>query len=550
MDGVSGGGRPTVDPEGLLRSALEKIVFFECKVTQLEAELEQARTVAERARGEAAAARRRETELGQALALERGAKADIEARVSELSDRVGLLKTDRERLLSGLVDRARVAGAPGSDGAPGPGDDGVDLAQFIAELRSEIETLRAFKERAERGEVASGPARTGPRERLVSSVPEVAARFVAEGRMGQTLKDAASLTDKLATHADRALYERSLSELSATDPGRRLRAVRALEALGAVASSPLLAAALGHESEADVKSAILEALARLNEPATADLAVRALEDERPKVRVAALEALAQVSRTGAEGRLSAALRDPSPIVRRRAALLLGFAHGGRVEEALAEALSDEDRGVAKAAAAALCGRPTAGAQSALVRGLDHDDVSVRRTAADALARLSGEPVLFEGSPAARRVASRRIAERLASMGNEEIRDAVLDSAPTFPSARRRELLAAGETKVPVRPAPARLAAASRPESSRVSAGANAARAAVEIAVADAPGPAALVADELAVSTLAEVRSALRGRTDEELARALATGTREIADVTGRLEQAGALVRRGPRWFTA
>ena len=52
MDGE--GARTIVEPEEFLRSALEKIVFFECRVAQLEAELGAARTTAERARGDAA----------------------------------------------------------------------------------------------------------------------------------------------------------------------------------------------------------------------------------------------------------------------------------------------------------------------------------------------------------------------------------------------------------------------------------------------------------------------------------------------------------------
>ena len=63
-----------LDPEGLLRGALEKIVFFECRVSQLESELLAARTTAERARGDATASRRRKLKLAQSAAAERGAR--------------------------------------------------------------------------------------------------------------------------------------------------------------------------------------------------------------------------------------------------------------------------------------------------------------------------------------------------------------------------------------------------------------------------------------------------------------------------------------------
>src|SRR5512144_2676148 len=140
MDGASG-SKAIADPQGLLRSALEKIVFFECRVSQLESELAAARTTAERARGDAAQAHRQGVEHEQAAAAERGARADAEARADDLSERVRLLEGERERLLSGLVERARIGGAPDSRGAPGPDEGGADLAGFIAELRNEIEQL-------------------------------------------------------------------------------------------------------------------------------------------------------------------------------------------------------------------------------------------------------------------------------------------------------------------------------------------------------------------------------------------------------------------------
>ncbi|HVI96218.1 MAG TPA: HEAT repeat domain-containing protein, partial [Anaeromyxobacter sp.] len=348
MDGAWEGAK-TVDPEEFLRSALEKIVFFECRVSQLESELAAARAVAERARGDAAQARQRETELEQALAGERGARVEADDRAAELQERVRLLEAERERLLGGLVERARVSGAPGADGAPGPEEGGADLAGFIAELRAEIEALRTWKAEAIAGGAAKGDAPAAaptptpvPGSVVVprhESVAAVAGRFANGGRVGLTARDTDQMKTLLVTRADRALYERSMDDLSDADTGRRLRAVRALEALGSKAAAPLLAAALGREPDAEVKGALLSALARFKEPFAADLATRALEDARPSVRVAALEALAAVAAGAAEERLTAALSDESPLVRRRAALLLGFTKGDRVDDALAVALA-------------------------------------------------------------------------------------------------------------------------------------------------------------------------------------------------------------------
>ncbi|HET9596980.1 MAG TPA: PBS lyase, partial [Anaeromyxobacteraceae bacterium] len=134
-------------PEELLRSALEKVIFFECRVASMESELEQARASAARAREEAGSARRREGELESLLAQARGELAVAAAQAAELSERVRLLEAERERFLSGMVESARVAGAPTVEG--GEPSSEADLAGFIAELRAENETLRAWKREAE-----------------------------------------------------------------------------------------------------------------------------------------------------------------------------------------------------------------------------------------------------------------------------------------------------------------------------------------------------------------------------------------------------------------
>ena len=165
------------------------------------------------------------------------------------------------------------------------------------------------------------------------------------------------------------LYERSMDDLCAPDARRRLRAVRALEALGSKAAAPLLAAALGREPEAEVKAALLGALARFEEPFAAELAEsRARGPRAPPCGRRARGARRRRGRRAPRIGSPRALSDESPLVRRRAALLLGFSAGERAEATLAVALGDPDRGVARAAAAALSGRPSARAQAALARG--------------------------------------------------------------------------------------------------------------------------------------------------------------------------------------
>jgi HEAT repeat protein len=551
MDGGQGSSRHIHDPEGLLRSALEKIVFFECRVSQLESELAAARTAAERARGEAAGVRRREVELEQALAAEKGARGDAERRAGEGEERIRLLEAERERLLGGLVERARIDGAPGAGGASVFEDGQADLAGFIAELRAEIETLRAFKASAVAAGFGAGAAPEPERKppEPAASVAELGGRFDAEGRVGVSAGDRARMTELLATRADRALYERSMDDLSAPDAGKRLRAVRALEALGSRAAAPLLAAALSREGEAEVKGALLAALARFKEPFVADLADRELSDPRPVVRVAALEALAAVGDPRTPERLAAALADESPVVRRRAALLLGFTSGERAVESLAVALCDPDRGVARAAAAALSGRPSARAQAALARGLEHPDLSVRRAAATALGRLSGEVVEADGTPSARRASSRRIAERLATMDGEELRAAVLRSAESARVTAERVAAVTGARVATVRAAerPTTSTSTSTTTSKSTSSVAAAPRARTAVAVVTAT-PAG--DPDLGPRLVAELRAALRGGTESGLASLLGAPAARVEAALAALAARGQVERRGTRWFVS
>ncbi|HEX9289155.1 MAG TPA: PBS lyase, partial [Anaeromyxobacteraceae bacterium] len=264
-------------PEELLRSALEKVIFFECRVASLDNELDAARSNAARAREEAGAARRRETELETLLAQSRGEQSSAVAHNAELMERVRLLEAERERFLSGMVERARVAGAPAEEGeAPGSEDD---LAGFISELRAEIEELRAWKSAA----IVSGvkmdpipppPARAGGGSgRGAVPLPAMASSFGDAGRFGVSREEARALPS-FSTRSERVLYEASLDDLGAADPGRRRRAADGLRVLASRGAAPLVAAALGRERDAEVKVALLGALGALAESGAADLALR------------------------------------------------------------------------------------------------------------------------------------------------------------------------------------------------------------------------------------------------------------------------------------
>jgi HEAT repeat protein len=533
--GGGGGGLLSGHPEDLLRGALEKIVYFECRLSQLEAELAAARDAAARDKGAFASARGREADLEAEMARARAALDDERARSEELADRVRLLEGERERFLAGLIDQARIGAAP-DQGAESSDDGRADLAGFIAELRGEVERLRPWKAAAEQAGISlpEDPPRREPRP--AEPVPALAARFDAAGRLGLAPAEAKRLETRLTTRAERSLYEKSMDDLASADAGARRRAADCLRALGSRAAAPLLAAAVGREKDPEVKVGLLAALGALAEPGAADIARRALDDQRPPVRAAALEALAALAKDRAEPDLLGALADPSPMVRRRAVLLAGFLPGTRAEDALASALGDRDAKVARAAALALSGRPSARAQGALVRALDHGEPGVRRAAADSVSRWSGEPVDAEASVGERRRAARRIADKLAALGEATLRDAVVaagdpgwTAAATSARTSRRASTRAANT-APTRasaPAPAPLARTA-------------------VAVVDAPGPP----DPLEEAVIAEVRAALRGRTLDELAATVAGGRPAAEAALRSLVARGALALRGARFFAS
>jgi hypothetical protein len=529
------------NPEELLRGALEKIVYFECRLSQLESELSAARELASREKEAAVAARSRESTASAELTLARAELETLRRSDHELSERVRLLEGERERFLTGLIDQARIAGAPSQDEKAG---EEADLAGFIAELRAEIERLRPWKVAAEASGLRLEEAVAIP-IRPHADVGEIAQGFEAAGRIGVSRAEAGRLDKGLESRAERSLYEASMDDLASTDPRARRRAADALRVMGSRAAAPLVAAAVGRERDADVKVALLSALGALAGPAAVDVAARELADPRPVVRGAALDAVAALAGEGAEPRLLAALGDVSPLVRRRAVLLLGFSRGSGAEEALRASLSDRDGGVARAAALALSGRPTSTAQAALARALDHAEESVRRIASTSVARWSGESIAAAAPAEERRRAARRIAEKLSAVGTTVLRDAVVLADPNADPAPARPAIARPVAARPVATGPvpaAPVAASSPPVAAQVAAPAPKAR--VAVAVIEAPsGPLSPVEG----AVLLELRSALRGRTPAEIAQVVSGGAdRALAALVAR----GAAVQRGTRYFPA
>lgn len=131
-------------PESLLKSALEKIVYFEARSTQLSNDLERAKSEAERLKAELGQAAQREIELRRVIAELEVRATRAHAEREEAARLTDALRRERADLVGKMLDASRIHGSD-------QGVDDFDLAQFIATLRSEVLLTRD-------GPVVAGPA--------------------------------------------------------------------------------------------------------------------------------------------------------------------------------------------------------------------------------------------------------------------------------------------------------------------------------------------------------------------------------------------------------
>ena len=247
-----------------------------------------------------------------------------------------------------------------------------------------------------------------------------------------------------------------MDDLASADPRSRRRAADALRVMGSRAASPLVAAAVGRERDADVKVALLSALGALAGPAAVDVAARELGDPRPAVRGAALDAVAALAgeRRRAAAARGARRREPARAAPRgpAARLLPGpRRRGGAARRALR---SRPRRGAGRGAGALR----TPHGDGARRRWPARSTTARSRSGAIAstsVARWSGESVAAAAPAEDRRRAARRIAEKLSAVGATALRDAVVLANPDAdpaPAARPSRGGPAARLRRP-RPAP-------------------------------------------------------------------------------------------------
>ncbi len=577
---------PDERPDVLLKSALEKIVYFEARSEQLQGELQAAREELSRLRTELDAARHGEVELRRELAglevrLQRAQGEREEAlRVHDAS------KRERTAMMAKLLEASQIHHAMGEGGVD------FDLASFISTLRGEVMArdgmekpqlpitaagkgrqpgsdipLTASHSRGERGPSGPPRAREVSSEASLSPVARHAERLLQEGRLKVHPDELRVLSgqDASVPRTEETLFDFSVRELGALDGPARMRAAERLKALGQAAAAPALAAALHTESEPTVQVALLAAFASVASASGAAVVQPLLSARAPEVRIAALKTLLTLDPAQAAPHLSAAVKDPDRSVRRRASLL---ALGLEEEAALKlgeEAVKDVDPEVRGLAALALGATSGERARLLLLELLRDREPKVRLAAAQSLSRILGTDV--SGMVHLDDVQRRREIRRLAGLPSNPVQAArpaagesrasistpVAAPGPTLATARAPSVVAPSSPRqVPAatpRPAPApprahTVASAMAPHPASTGGTSAVGMRSVAVAVAPAPNEA------LATSLVTELRFALRGRTPQELSRNTGASLDVVDGVVDLLCARGHAVRRGSKVFLA
>ena len=506
-------------PDALLRSALEKIVYFEARAEQLHHELTSTRAELEHLKRDLTLSEQRELELRHEVAQLEVRMGRMGTEREELTRVNQALRTERGQLLGKLLEasRIRASGRPAREEDEDEGGLGIDLASFISQLRSEV------LERPGQGGPGPGPAYPwplpaeqpvpqpapvlatvgAPASVTASPVVQHAWRLHQEGRLAVSAGQMAELSG--SGGGDETLFGFSVRELSAPDATSRVRAAERLKALGQPAAAPALASALHAEDDPTVQAALLAAFAEVGKEQGASVVSPLLASRVPEVRIAALKALLALSPQEAAPHLAQAVKDPDRGVRRRASLLALGLEGESARRLGEEAILDPDAEVRSLAALALGAGSGESARAMLLDALKDPEVRVRRSAAQSLGRILGQDVtavvdLDEGR-------RRREIRRLATLPVQPVRASLAPKAPPPRAA------------APVPPRPT---------------------------VRAAPSPVEALCGPL----LSEIRVAIRGRSLGELATGIRSTPELAQEALALLVARGSVTRRGHKYFAS
>ena len=485
-------------PDALLKSVLEKIVYFEARSEQLQNDLNAARAEGDRLRADLSAAAQREIELRRVVAELEVRSSRSHAHAEEAGRAVEALRRERAELIGKMLEASRIHGA-GKE----VDSDAYDLASFISNLREEVVASRLPVASASAKPLPPLTTEAVPPPPKPSPITELATQLKAAGRFAVP-----ALALHGAGHTEETLFGFSVRELSAPDAAARVRAAERLKALGQAAAAPALATALHGESDPAVLVALLQAFACFAKAEGLPVVMPLLSAPSADVRIAALKALLQLDPGQAGPQLAAAVKDPDRAVRRRASLLALSLTGPAALKLGEEAIHDAEPEVRALAALVLGASAAVGARPMLLSAMRDKDLKVRKAAAQSLSRLLGRDVvaMVDLDDASRR---------------REVRK--LQHAPSQPVLYTARPAAAVSAAAPA-PAPA--------------------KARVATVTVEALG------EQLSAPVMVELRAAIRGRTLAELSSNLNQPPAAVTAACAQLVARGQAVQRGQKYFVA
>ena len=531
--------------ETLLKSALEKIVYFEARSEQLQSDLAAARAEVDQFKRELTTAATREIDLRRQVAELEVAVQRMHREREEQGRLNDALKNERALLLGKLIESSRISAA----GQPPSEDPQFDLASFIAELRSEVLNARALARpngtppahspwmaQSATPQVSQPAVHSPSALRAVqppaaqTEVSQHAERLLLEGRLRVSEEELSALASRTGGRTEETLFGFSVRELAAPDPQARIRATERLRALGERAAAPALATALHAETDPVVQVVLLSTFALLAQREGVAVVTPLLESPVSEVRVAALKAVIALDPTQAGPRLASAAQDPDPSVRRRASLLALGLEGDVAAQIELRGSRDGDPDVRRLSALTLGASGSERARGQLLEALRDSDAKVRRAASQSLSRMLGTDCSHV--PDMEDAVRRREIRRLATLPVRRSLPPRLQVVPK-PTPPPAVSAFASSSKTPL----------NTPVLTSAPSGGSAAVA--------YSAPALLHDTEaLCVQLMLEVRSAIRGRSLGELAQALRVESDVVEDVCTLLIARAQVVRRGLKYFVA
>ena len=572
-----------------MRSALEKIVYFEARSETLQADAATLRAEADALRADLASGSQREVELRRRVAELEVELGRAHREREEAARVLDAMRAERNGLMGKVLEAARIQGnQTGLD---------FDLAGFISDLRAEAIALRvpaleatepvraaapvletvAVHSDAPRAGLSVPVGSTGPAPgvparppvRPVSSTaapgsprpappasppPPAPARDGALSAPDSPFSSAAMLlavtreAERLLEQGrlsvppsprlgEESLFGFSIRELSSPDPSARSRAAERLRTLGDRAASPALAVALHAERDDRVLVALLEAFRALASREGSAVVEPLLGAPEPAVRIAALRAITHLDPDSAPAHLSRAAHDSDASVRRRTALLAVSLGPERMLELERQVSRDPDPEVRRLAVLAAGAAGGDQARPRLLGALEDPDLGVRRAAARSLSGILGIDI----GP-------------VATLSDEERRREVrrLSKVTPVPLSQRVRPLGAASRAVPAIETAGRIpepvAAAeledAAPEETV------AAAATIEVVLPPEPGGSLHSDEALCLQITSELRTSMRGRTVVDLATQLGVTDEQVIEAAALLTARGQVVRRGAKLFVA